>query len=119
MRTSSQKRAVKIVHAYKIYRPDVNGGIPAAIAMLCLCNATGSTNEIVVARRFGWFRKYLFDDAPVVATTSFGTLFSTPLSPTFPINLISRAKTADILVHHAPFPLTDLAIAIGLPKSVS
>ena len=110
---------MKIVHAYKIYRPDVNGGIPAVMAMLCLYRAAGSINEIVVARRFGWFRKYLFDNAPVTATTSFGTLFSTPLAPTFPSYLIGRAKTADILVHHAPFPLTDLAVAIGLPKSVS
>ena len=110
---------MKIVHAYKIYRPDVNGGIPAVMAMLCLDRAAKSINEIVVARRFGWFRKYLFDNAPVTATTSFGTLFSTPLAPTFPSYLMSRAKTADILVHHAPFPLTDLAIAIGLPKSVS
>ena len=110
---------MKIIHAYKIYRPDVNGGIPAVMAMLCLYRAAGSTNEIVVARRFGWFRKYLFDSAPVTATTSFGTLFSTPLAPTFPSYLIGQAKTADILVHHAPFPLTDFAIAIGLPKSVS
>lgn len=89
------------------------------MAMLCLHRAAGSTHEIVVARRFGRFRKYLFDGAPVTATTSFGTLFSTPLAPTFPSYLIGQAKTADILVHHAPFPLTDLAITIGLPKSVS
>ena len=110
---------MKIVHAYKIYRPDVIGGIPAIMAMLCLNCAAGDTNEIVVARRFGWFRKYLFDNTPVMATTSLGTLFSTPLAPTFPTHLLAQAKTADILVHHAPFPLTDLAIAIGLPKSVS
>src|SRR4051794_32062941 len=89
------------------------------MAMLCLYPAGRSTNEIVVARRFGWFRRYHIDNTPVTATTSFGTLFSTPLSPTFPSHLIGRAKTADILVHHAPFPVTDLAIAIALPKSVS
>src|SRR4051794_40411228 len=89
------------------------------MAMLCLYPAGRSTNEIVVARRFGWFRRYHIDNTPVTAMTSFGTLFSTPVSPTFPSYLIGRAKTADILVHHAPFPLTDLAIAVGLPKSVS
>jgi glycosyltransferase involved in cell wall biosynthesis len=107
---------VKILHAYKIYRPDVNGGIPAVIAMLCRSLDSGVTSSIIVARAFGWFRKYLIDGVPVRAITSLGTLLSMPVAPSFPHALKRLSRNCDILVHHAPFPLTDLAISMGLPK---
>jgi rhamnosyl/mannosyltransferase len=48
---------------------------------------------------------------PVEAVGSLGTLFSTPLAPTYPFALRRRALDFDIVVHHAPFPLADLAIS--------
>ena len=104
-----------ILHAYKIYKPDVNGGIPAVIGKLCE-QMMGIKNEIVVSRQRGRGRRYVFDGTPVRATLSFGTLLSMPLSPTYPVELIRRSRLTDVLVHHAPFPLTDIAILLGLPR---
>jgi hypothetical protein len=57
------------------------------------------------------------DGAPVEAVTSLGTYFSTPLAPTFPLILLRRARTVDILVHHAPFPFVDVVSGL-LPNDV-
>lgn len=102
--------ALKILHSYKVYRPDVDGGIPFAIATLSKPSRAGVQNEILVARLKGFSRNYAMDGVPVRAVSSFGTVFSTPAAPTFPFALIDRAKSNDILVHHAPFPIVDLAV---------
>src|SRR5262249_12684627 len=101
---------LKVLHTYKVYRPDVDGGIPFAIASLSKMSPTGVRNEILVARLKGLSRKYAMDGVPVRAVFSFGTLFSTPAAPTYPFALLRRAKSNDILVHHAPFPVVDIAL---------
>lgn len=106
---------MKVVHAYKIYRPDVEGGIPQVIAMLAGSRAE-MTSRILVARFRGWSRHFVMDGTPVTALASLGTLFSTPLAPTYPFVLRRFAHEADVLVHHAPFPLTDIGIATGLSE---
>lgn len=102
--------ALKILHSYKVYRPDVDGGIPFAIATLSKPSRAGVENEILVARLKGFSRNYAMDGVPVRAVSSFGTVFSTPAAPSYPFALIDRAKSNDILVHHAPFPIVDLAV---------
>jgi rhamnosyl/mannosyltransferase len=64
----------------------------------------------MVARHKGPSRIYQLDGVFVEAVASFGTLFSTPLAPTFPLALLNRAANCDIVVHHAPFPLADVAV---------
>src|SRR5205085_140867 len=44
------------------------------------------------------------------------TLFSMPLALTYPLKFVWHAWHADVVVHHAPFPLTDLGILLGMPK---
>jgi rhamnosyl/mannosyltransferase len=102
--------ALKILHSYKVYRPDIDGGIPFAIATLSKPSRAGVENEILVARLKGFSRNYAMDGVPVRAVTSFGTVFSTPAAPTYPFALLGRANANDILVHHAPFPIVDLAV---------
>jgi hypothetical protein len=57
------------------------------------------------------------DGAPVEAVTSLGTFFSTPLAPTFPLILLRRARSVDILFHHAPCPCMDV-VSGPLPNDV-
>ncbi|MFL9501553.1 glycosyltransferase [Rhodopseudomonas palustris] len=109
---------MRVLHAYKIYRPDVEGGIPFAIGTLSQLGDEGISNRILVARDRGLRRRCLIDSVPVDARASFGTVFSTPIAPAFPAALLKEASNADILVHHAPFPLTDLAIP-WLPKRIA
>jgi len=109
---------VRILHAYKIYRPDIDGGIPAAISSLAQSNES-SHHSVLAARRFGVGRRYIEDGVPVAAVTSFGTMFSTPLAPGYVPALLRRARSTDVLIHHAPLPLNDLGIVLGLPAHVA
>lgn len=108
----------KVLHAYKIYHPDVDGGIPAAIATLSASPSPDFSNSILVARARGFAKTYQSGHVPVEAVPSFGTLFSTPLAPTYPLAFLRRAQASDIVVHHAPFPLTDI-VARRLQKRVA
>ncbi|MBI5132533.1 MAG: glycosyltransferase [Rhodopseudomonas palustris] len=109
---------MRILHAYKIYRPDIEGGIPAVMSSLAEAD-DGNQHSILCARRSGVARKLTVDGVPVDAVSSLGTLFSTPLAPAYIPQLISRARTSDLVIHHAPMPLTDAAIVAGLPPGVA
>jgi rhamnosyl/mannosyltransferase len=69
-----------------------------------------------VARSRGWGRRYAFDTIPVEALFSFGTLLSTPIAPGFPFVLARRARQANLVALHHPFPLNDLGVGLGLPR---
>lgn len=102
--------ALKVLHSYKVYRPDVDGGIPFAMATLSRPSPAGTQNEILVARLLGMAREFELDGVPVRAVASLGNLFSTPIAPGYPFTLMDRVKSNDILVHHAPFPIVDVTV---------
>ena len=106
---------MRILHAYKVYVPAVYGGIPSVIAMLAKLSRSGLGTQVLVARECGFARKYEFEGVGVEAVASIGTVMSMPLAPTYPFWFVKRAKTFDVVVHHAPFPLTDLG-ALLMPK---
>jgi glycosyltransferase involved in cell wall biosynthesis len=106
---------MRILHAYKVYLPSVYGGIPSVIAMLSTLPRNGFETEVLVARERGIGHRYEFEGVNVEAVSSIGTLMSTPLAPTYPFRFIERARSSDIVVHHAPFPLTDMG-ALLMPK---
>lgn len=108
---------MRAVHAYKIYRPDIRGGIPHVIATQA--DMPGIDRLVLVARRFGLRRRFRDGADDVDAVSSLGTLFSTPLAPTYPFVFARRAKGADLVVHHAPFPLVDIGLLSGLPASTA
>jgi glycosyltransferase involved in cell wall biosynthesis len=109
---------LRILHAYKIYRPDIEGGIPAVMSSLAQATNAAISHAILCARRRGMARNSLIDGVPVEAVSSLGTLFSTPLAPAYIPAFIWRARAADVVIHHAPLPLTDAAILLGLPSRV-
>lgn len=111
-------KARKILHAYKVFHPDVDGGIPSAIATLCSSANPHYNHAVLVARLKGFARTYRSNGVPVEAVASFGTLFSSPIAPTYPAAFLRSANASDIAVHHAPFPLTDL-VAPWIAKRVS
>src|SRR6266436_3711398 len=113
----SGAKPLRIFHAYKIYRPDIEGGIPAVIS--CLAQDGNTSHSILAARRSGWGQRYSIDDVPVKAVASLGNLFSTPVAPFFIPAFWRGARSADVVVHHAPFPLADAAILLGQPASVA
>lgn len=105
-------RRMRILHAYKIYRPDVEGGIPQVMTTLTQNSPTDIESSILVARPKGPAREFMLGDVPVRASRAFCTAFSMPISPDYVASLAKAAEEADLVVHHAPFPLTDLTISL-------
>lgn len=109
---------MRVLHAFKIYRPDVEGGIPEAIGALAAGMQPRKQSDILVARGRGFGRRHTVDGVPVEAVGSLGTLLSTPLAPSFLFRLAQRARAADLVALHHPFPLNDLGV-LRLPERVA
>lgn len=107
---------LRVLHAYKVFKPDVDGGIPEVIATLTEQAPPDVQSDILVSRPAGFARKFSWNLVPVTASASLGTAYSIPLSPAYPFNFVAMARRSDLIVHHAPFPLTDLC-CVFVPKS--
>lgn len=110
---------MRVLHAYKVYRPDVEGGIPEVISQLTKHDAGGDRAEILVARDRGRSRRFLLDGVEVRAIGSFGQISSMPISPAFPFALRRAATDFDVLALHMPFPLNDIGLALGVPNHLA
>ena len=110
---------MRVLHTYKVFPPDVIGGITEVIAYIARGMATRHESSLLVARSRGWGRRYTFGDIPVEALFSFGTLLSTPIAPSFPFVLAKRSRKADLVALHQPFPLNDIGVALGLPRETA
>jgi glycosyltransferase involved in cell wall biosynthesis len=119
-RSIAKGSSLHVLHAYKTHRADQDGGIPEAIATLAASAATSDTASILAARRYrGFARDKLDGPVPVRLVTSAGNLLSMPIAPSYVFALRRAARTADVVVHHAPFPLNDLAVAGGFPENTA
>ena len=105
---------MRILHAFKIYRPEVEGGVPETIGLLTGADGPDNKSRILVARSFGMGRAADVDGVPVTSVTSLGNMFSMPVAPTFPFALARQARQADVVVLHVPFPLNDIGV-LGMP----
>ena len=108
-----------MLHSYKVFPPDVVGGITEVIAYIAKGMAPRHESSVLVARSRGWGRRYTFDSIPVEALFSFGTLLSTPIAPSFPFVLAKRSRQADLVALHQPFPLNDIGVSLGLPRETA
>jgi rhamnosyl/mannosyltransferase len=109
---------MRILHAYKVYMPGVYGGIPSVIAMLAKLPQPEFDTQVLVARERGLARKYKFEGVEIEAVSSVGTAMSMPLAPVYPFRFAQRARASDIVIHHAPFPLTDLGVLL-MPRDTA
>ena len=110
---------LKILHAYKSYRPDPTGGVAEAISTLVSADAPHLDNRILIARSCGLSRRFVDNGVTVRAVSSLGTFRSLPIAPGYAFAFTREARRADLVVHHAPFPLTDLGLTFPLPKRVA
>src|SRR3981081_651906 len=104
-----------ILHAYKVCHTEIYGGIPEVIRMLANSRQRGVTSGVLAARMRGWGRHLASGTSPIMLTGSFGTLASTPITPSYPFALAREAKRADVLALHSPFPLNDIGVRLGIP----
>lgn len=110
---------MRVTHAYKIFRPDIEGGIPAVISQLARLRDCGDDVRVLTVRAKGPSRQFELDGTPISALHSFGEISSMPISPRFPFALKRAAQACDVLALHAPFPLNDLGLAFGIPESTA
>ena len=110
---------MRVLHSYKVFPPDIVGGITEVIAYIAEGMAPRHESSVLVARSRGWGRRYTFGTIPVEALFSFGTLLSTPIAPSFPFVLAKRSRKADLVALHQPFPLNDIGVALGLPRETA
>lgn len=111
--------SLQVLHAYKVFPPDITGGIPEAIAYIAKGMSSRHQSLILVGRHRGLGRRFTLDGMAVEAVTSFGTAMSSPLAPGFPLRLAKRARKASLVALHHPFPLNDIGVAMGLPEQTA
>lgn len=98
----------RVLHAYKTYLPDTEGGIPAAIRGL----GPACEGLVLATRRPFAPRRIEAEGMPVLRVAAFGEALSLPLAPLYPLALRRAARQADLVALHTPFPLGDLGLAI-------
>src|SRR4051812_34160332 len=110
---------LQILHCYKSYMPDEVGGVAEAIALVTSGHGTEFDHSILVSRPRGLGRHIIYQGVPVHAVTSLGTFASLPIAPCYPFALRRRSRSVDLIVHHSPFPLTDLGLLLGTSRKRS
>jgi rhamnosyl/mannosyltransferase len=108
-------RPLRVLHAFKVYAPEIVGGIPEVIRTLAAGLAPDCESRLLVARLRGRGRSDSTAGLPVRRVASLGTHLSMPLAPTYPAWLWSAARRADLVAAHSPFPLIDLSVALWFP----
>ena len=110
------RRKLSVLHIFKIYYPDIFGGTLTVIRTICadlkgvfgfsalVCTASGGPAKIDV------------DGVAVERVRSFGDFLSLPMAPSYPLRLWRRMPRHDLCVLHAPFPLADLVLGLGLGR---
>lgn len=113
---TAQPSRIRILHVFKIFYPEVYGGIPYAIEQAMAVRPDLFEHELLVCSTD--------PNAPanriegVERVRSFGNLFSLPIAPSYPLRLWQRMKEADLVVLHAPFPLADVVLGLGFRPKV-
>jgi rhamnosyl/mannosyltransferase len=95
-----------LLQASKFYYPEVGGIEEVVRATAEGMSRRGHESRVLVSVPRGTGSHDVVDGIPVTRTTSLGVAKSVPLSPTFPIRLWQASRTADIIHHHLPNPLS-------------
>lgn len=109
---------MRVLHAYKVFVPDSEGGVVRVISDLAV-SREGLESSVLVARPRGATQSGEIRGVPVHFSGSLGSVMSMPISPAYLASFAKQARDVDLVVHHAPFPLTDLAIMAALPRDVA
>jgi glycosyltransferase involved in cell wall biosynthesis len=109
------RRKIRILHAYKSFYPDVFGGIPYVIDIMSRLAPDKFEQSILVTTR-SKRKRMMRGDVFVESVRSWGDVLSLPMAPFYPFMLWLRARNADVVVLHAPYPLADLVLGLFLSR---
>ncbi len=106
---------MQVLHAFKVYHP-IEGGIQKSIRVLINGLKDQFDFEVLVCKKRGFGRSEKIDGVTVTRSTTLFELFSMPIAPWFLFQFWHKARKADLVVNHHPFPLNDIAITIYFPR---
>lgn len=106
------RKRLRVLHAYKVYLPDVEGGVPSAIHALTVKMMERCQSAILTTRRWHSSKNIVVDDVPVTRSLALMTLRSLPLAPLYPLSLFFHSRKVDVVALHTPFPLADILTAL-------
>ncbi|EWY36493.1 glycosyl transferase [Skermanella stibiiresistens SB22] len=110
---------LKVAHAFKVFIPEVNGGIPEVMRLLAQGLAKRCRAEVLVSRVQGSGGSDIAEGIEVHRTSALRSVWSMPISPGYPLAFWLTARRVDVIDHHAPFPLVDLAVSLWFPKKTA
>ncbi len=116
MAQPSESKRMLVLHAYKIFHPEVYGGIPYAIEQAMAVEPELFDHQLLVCSTEPAVSKNQMRG--VERVRSFGNIFSLPIAPLYPFRLWQRMNGADLVILHAPFPLADLVLGMGFRSRV-
>lgn len=105
-------RKIKILQVNKLYYPSI-GGIERVVQDIAEGLKDEVDMEVLVCQPKGKGADEVLNGIRIRRCSSFGTLFSLPLSINFLWELRRRSKEKDIIQFHAPFPLGDLGCLLS------
>lgn len=97
-----------VLQVNKFYYPKV-GGIEHVVQTIAEGLPQSYNTRVLASRPRGFGRRKRHNGIELKKTSSFGVIKGVPLAPTFPIQLRSGAKNADIVHHHLPNPLSTVS----------
>ena len=107
--------AVRILHAFKVFAPDMHGGIGEAIARIAEGTPSGDSVSLLVCRHLGLGSTLDVGGLAVERTTTLARFSSLPISPGYIPVFRKRLQNADVIAFHAPFPFVDIGVMLGIP----
>jgi glycosyltransferase involved in cell wall biosynthesis len=107
---------IRVAHVFKVFIPEVNGGIPEIIRLLAAGLVHRCRSEVLVSRVRGPGVSEIVEGIVVHRAGALKSVWSMPISPSFPLLVWGAAKRVDVVDYHAPFPLVDLAVSLWFPR---
>ncbi len=109
-------RRLSVLHIFNDCYPDLFGGAPSVIRDICAGLKNAFTACVLVCSKSNGQRRIVVNGVTIERVRSFGDVCSLPAAPTYPLRLWRQVADHDLLALHAPFPLADLMLALGLGR---
>jgi glycosyltransferase involved in cell wall biosynthesis len=109
-------RRLSVLHIFNDCYPELFGGALSVIRDICAGLKDAFTACVLVCSKSSGQRRIVVNGVTVERVRSFGDVCSLPAAPTYPLRLWRQAADHDLLALHAPFPLADLMLAVGLGR---
>lgn len=108
---------MNVLQVNKFYHPEV-GGIEHVVQNIAEGLPSTYQTRVLAARSRGFGCHQRYNGVHIKKASSLGVAMSVPLAPSFPLQLRTAARNADIVHHHLPNPLSTVSqLTVGTGDS--